>query len=510
MSPSRRRNPASIVRLSIVVLLLAAAAIASAATLPVRAADPTAAPTVEPAPEPTAEPTTEPTTEPTVEPGPTSTPTPDPIPSPDPASMPAPEPVASPVPTAPARPNPVATPTASLDEIPLYPLVTPAGPIRLTSFVSPHTSYTLTTDACGACHRAHTGRNATLLAQPASQTTLCYSCHDGSGANTDIQAAFTAPGIPPNQAATSSWYSHAPTCLECHQPHRADGTLAASSSSGWSASGAIIGAVGVAVSNGAAGVAPTYTLLTAGLSHEYQLCFRCHSGFTELAARDPAHPSRWALDKAIELNPANGSYHPIQAAGTNATGAMAASLAGGTLWQFTVGDTIRCSNCHGSPAKLGPSTSPDERLAPHASAYRGLLVAPYRDRLLKPAGEAFASADSALCFLCHSPEAFTVASSPTTNFPGHVQHMTAIGGFGSGGLDIDVAGAGQGNAVCAECHFRLHSTAFAVNPDDVDNPRLVNFAPNIQPFGGILRWSGPTDQSCTLTCHGKAHDGLGY
>lgn len=43
-----------------------------------------------------------------------------------------------------------------------------------------------------------------------------------------------------------------------------------------------------------------------------------------------------------------------------------------------------------------------------------------------------------------------------------------------------MAGAGQGNARCAECHFRSHG------PSD---------AP-----GG----------SCTLTCHGKDHQGVRY
>ena len=42
-------------------------------------------------------------------------------------------------------------------------------------------------DTCAACHRAHTAKAATLLAEP--QTELCYTCHGAAatGANTDVQ-----------------------------------------------------------------------------------------------------------------------------------------------------------------------------------------------------------------------------------------------------------------------------------------------------------------------------------
>ena len=99
------------------------------------------------------------------------------------------------------------------------------------------------------------------------------------------------------------------------------------------------------------------------------------------------------------------------------------------------------------------------------------------------------------------------SSSAPTNFSLHQKHLTIIGGKGNGGTDIDTPGAGQGNAVCAECHFRIHGTALAYQVGDRNNTRLVNFAPNVTPSGGVLRWT-PTvggGGSCTLTCHGKDH-----
>jgi hypothetical protein len=191
---------------------------------------------------------------------------------------------------------------------------------------------------------------------------------------------------------------------------------------------------------------------------------------------------------------------------------MAASLAGGSLWQFGVGDTVRCTHCHGDPSKAGAgaTTASDARLAPHASTQRGLLIAPYRDRALKPFGEAYAAADFGLCYLCHSAEPFTDPASTATNFGLHAQHVSGLVGRLAGDLDIDVAGAGQGLATCAECHFRLHSTALAVNAGDRDNTRLVNFAPNVEPYNGVLDWAAGPGGSCTLVCHGQVHDATPY
>ncbi|HEY6057854.1 MAG TPA: hypothetical protein VIV06_07465, partial [Candidatus Limnocylindrales bacterium] len=70
-----------------------------------------------------------------------------------------------------------------------------------------------------------------------------------------------------------------------------------------------------------------------------------------------------------------------------------------------------------------------------------------------------------------------------------------------------------GLATCAECHFRIHSTSFAVN-GQAAGTRLVNFAPNAGPtIDGDLGWRQKavgTPGSCTLTCHGQPHAPKGY
>ena len=121
------------------------------------------------------------------------------------------------------------------------------------------------------------------------------------------------------------------------------------------------GVSGVAVTNGPAGTAPTYSRIDGRMqpvTAEYQLCFKCHSGWTEQLANDPARPSRDRTDLGMAFNPENKAYHPVEAAGKNQTPKMADSLAGTSshkLWNLRTTDTISCTMCHTSSA--GPTSS---------------------------------------------------------------------------------------------------------------------------------------------------------
>ncbi len=374
---------------------------------------------------------------------------------------------------------------------------------------------------------------------------LCFLCHDGTGANSNIQNQFN--GLTPNDPSTSSYYSHPATavsshdtdeaqefagvsnrhsvCTDCHQAHNADSTLTTSTIRGWTVGGAIKGASGVAVANGAADTVPTYTWQRRG-TYEYQLCFKCHSGYTTLNAQEAGFPSRWALDKSVEFNPANLSYHPVEAVGKNQTPQMDVSLgnpatpggppgtAPGKLWTFNKGSVIRCENCHGPGTFANPA--PDAQIDNHASLNRGILLRSYKDRELKLAGDVYDPADSALCYLCHVEAPMRDVSGdsrPDTNFRFHGYHMSTMeSDTSSTATSIDTDGAGAGLAVCAECHFRIHGSSFPVD-GQAPASRLVNFAPNTQTFGGqigFVRRVGGASGSCTLTCHGKDHEPKEY
>ncbi len=177
-------------------------------------------------------------------------------------------------------------------------------------------------------------------------------------------------------------------CTDCHNPHSSfistGKPLSTMTATGWTASGRIQRVSGVAVTNGAAGQAPTsYTFLngvTDPLSAEYQLCFKCHSSYTTLPAG--------AADIALEFNPAVKSYHPVEAPGKNTSTAMANSLAGTSsykIWSFKVGDTVRCLHCHASGTKTEVTTSgstivpQDPHAVPNTSPNRdGILLLNYR------------------------------------------------------------------------------------------------------------------------------------
>ena len=137
---------------------------------------------------------------------------------------------------------------------------------------------------------------------------------------------------------------------------------------------------------------------------------------------------------------------------------------------------------------------------------------------------AYDAGDFALCYVCHGQAPFGPAASTIpadaasqTNFKYHSKHLTGVAGKGSPGTDIDTAGDGGGNAICAECHFRLHSTtnkvgAQVLTGDQSTGSRLVNFAPNVTAFGGVISWTstGTGSGSCTLTCHTVAHNNVSY
>jgi predicted CXXCH cytochrome family protein len=404
-----------------------------------------------------------------------------------------------------------------------------AGP-----FTSPHSTNDLISDSCAACHASHEAKGQWLVQTPSSPiATLCLRCHDGTGAVANVKAQLTAASLPANDPSTASWYSHPALatsthtsdgdpefagalnrhseCTDCHQPHLSDATLSKPVAGGWTAGGAIKGASSVAVTNGAANTVPTFTWQRTTTA-EYQLCFKCHSGYTTLPAQQAGSPSRWALDKAVEFNPANLSYHPVEAAGKNQTSTMAGSLSGtapGKLWTFTTSGLVRCQNCHGPSSATTPTA--DAQLDNHASANRGILLRNYRDRSLHIGNEPYAATDFALCYLCHAeaPMVDTSGNSRTdTAFRFHGYHLTIMGGIGSStDRSIDVDGAGSGNAVCAECHFRIHGSSYPVD-GQAPAKALVNFAPNIQPVGGQIRWVQKTSTqagSCTLRCHGKDH-----
>jgi predicted CXXCH cytochrome family protein len=434
-----------------------------------------------------------------------------------------------------------------------------------------HGPYTnMATDTCASCHRTHSSKQPEYLATAAQTSTqLCFSCHNGQGAPTTPNVLIQYQDALPNDATTRTYFQHDPTdvgthtpyfaddtgasipsdefastlnrqssCVDCHNPHNATITPPVETPTGWTASGLNQGASGVKVTNGAAGQAPTYELVGGALGaidREYQLCFKCHSSYTKLDNTGfETKPSLWWLDKGLELNPANPSFHPVEAPGTNSSVRMDRSLAGGSpykLWNLKSTSTVRCANCHATNAvndTPGPNQNPGQESPNHVSINAGILIRNYRSQLLntrpnRSSTQNYVNSDYALCFTCHTNLPFipTGGSTLATNFDDHRFHVSGLFNRGAvgAGTDINKDGDGAGNAICAECHFRLHSTATELDPatqsqaETLDGRRLVSFSPNVKPDqNGRLEFvRQPNGQTaCYLTCHGVDHSPKTY
>ena len=175
------------------------------------------------------------------------------------------------------------------------------------------------------------------------------------------------------------------------------------------------------------------------------------------------------------------------------------------VWTFTNTGIVRCLHCHSDYRLATPAAG--ARLAPHASQNRGNLMNNLRDRVLKSRNQAYCAADFALCYQCHAEAPFVDRSGNTrndTNLRLHGLHIFDIPNQGNGETDIDTAGARQGNAICGECHYRIHGQGANARGNSAGT-RLVSFAPNVVNNGdGQPQWNG-TARSCSLTYHGMNH-----
>lgn len=215
---------------------------------------------------------------------------------------------------------------------------------------------------CNDCHDPHGVRDtqgviASMLADRPAR--LCVRCHD------DIRSALSEP------------YVHAASCSDCHNAHKVIRDPAPSAAD--SSNNRLAGVTRVQVVNGGAGVAPVYRLIAAddpGDPLEYEVCFKCHSSYTKQRIGQ--------TDLARLTNPANASFHPIQAAGRD-TRIDPQSFVNG----FGADSRVTCGDCHG----------------PHGGSYRFLLKKSPDD----------------VCFECHLRDAYT-ANAPGSRFNGHALH----------------------------------------------------------------------------------------
>ncbi len=336
----------------------------------------------------------------------------------------------------------------------------------------PHTSFTnLADNACASCHRSHSAASDEWILNFAVEEDNCLVCHNGNVAATDVQSQFVLPfrhpieqtsGIhTPNEDPTLPMSQHV-ECSDCHAPHAATNLPAAAPI----ASGALRGATGTSI-NGQ----PVEPLI-----YEYELCFKCHGEFTMSSASITREHTQ--LDKRLQFDISNPSYHPVVAMGKNLD---VPSL----LPPLTTSSQIYCGDCHADDR--GPGAGGSAPSGPHGSNFPHILERRYNTL----DGVGFSESLYDLCFKCHSATSILGDES----FSKHDKHIR----------DKD--------APCSACHdpHGISST----QGNDINNSHLINFDLTIvfpEPVSGRLEFEdrGAFTGSCTLSCHGKVHDDETY
>jgi predicted CXXCH cytochrome family protein len=362
---------------------------------------------------------------------------------------------------------------------------------------------------CINCHAPHGWPDATntavkypvLLAD--REENVCFTCHDGNGPSQyNLFSVFQKAAIHPvsrtgmhtvgetNPGAFGVTNRHA-ECVDCHNPHQLKNGFAASG-----ASMRLAGVSRVVVTNGGAGTKPTYGFVTESDTNapfaDYQVCFKCHSGWTTLPAG--------SKDMSVIFNPSNQSAHPVEAPGRNTNTFMIASLTNGTgLPHLTITSLVTCADCHNNdqiPLTISLVSSYTGLIVrgPHgavsnASMSGSILRGSYR--LTQSA--TYSATNFSVCFVCHSPAPFPSSSTTQRNdtrFNWHGYHMVTE------------------HAACVDCHSDTHGTKLASVAGNTNYTRLVSFGPAVT---GTRTWNTTaTGGNCTLTCHGQGHSGNSY
>ncbi|MDH3475909.1 MAG: cytochrome c3 family protein [Rhodospirillales bacterium] len=331
---------------------------------------------------------------------------------------------------------------------------------------------TVAENACFNCHAPHNAATPARLIKDREERT-CFRCHDGSVAATDIEAEILKPYRHPVDLSsgihdpTEDFTGGAPgdhvECADCHQPHLTVNTPGAAPD----VPGAMLGVKGI---NSSGGPVPQ-------ARNEYEVCYKCHAD-NNVPATPVVTRKVFETNTRLEFDLANPSFHPVQGIGrNNNVPSLIAPLRETSL--------IYCTDCHGNDS--GPGNGGTAARGPHGSIYQGLLVRNY-STADNTAESPFAYD---LCYKCHDRTSILADES----FAEHDKHIV--------GEDTP----------CSACHDSHGISSIQGNP--TNNSHLINFdatiaRPNGRGMGPVFEDLGVFRGQCSLTCHGKDHDALGY
>lgn len=327
---------------------------------------------------------------------------------------------------------------------------------------------TVAQNGCGSCHMPHTAGEHQRLLNYTLEEDTCLVCHNANVAATNIENELVKPHRHPVQnyaavhdaaenVAAGGVQAHV-ECVDCHNPHQSN---AAPSPGAPRASGALAGVSGIDAAGQAVKASPNL----------YEICFKCH-GDANVLTTLPVTRQLAQLNTRLEFQPANPSFHPVEAQGVNAN---VPSL----LPPYTTASIITCVDCHNNDSLAGPK-------GPHGSSHEHLLERAYT--IADNTTESPLAYE--LCYKCHSRTSILGDQS----FRLHNHHVAAQ------------------KAPCSACHD-AHGIS-VTQGNAVNNSHLINFDLTIvQPDSlGRLAYEnlGTATGRCFLTCHGVPHEPRTY
>lgn len=359
-------------------------------------------------------------------------------------------------------------------------------------------------NGCNACHMPHNATGAVrLLRGPNEQD--CIACHNGgtnlSPAIPNVFAEFAKIGHPfttgnsTHDAAENVLLNqnrHS-TCADCHNGHAAQRVDTFPPAPGIRVSQ--INIAGISATDGVTVVYPA--------TNEFESCLRCHGTstgkvsnpiFGYIPIRAVAAPDPLNVIPQFSINAT--SSHPV-------THPRSSPFNQPSLRQYMVnidgisqgramGSQILCSDCHNSDdnREFGGAGAN----GPHGSKFTHILERRYEFSQASSPGQLitnlFPNPDLTvngpygLCGKCHDLNLLMTNSS----FTEHSRHIND--GF-----------------TCSTCHT---SHGMGASSPYISGERLVNFDMNVvAPNGSTPISYNRASNSCSLTCHGHAHQGTG-
>lgn len=362
---------------------------------------------------------------------------------------------------------------------------------------------------CGECHESHGSDYPALQRYQEDTTTVdgeCLRCHNHSqvlGApdiKSDLLAATSHPtltvtGVHKNTEDYTKLEKRHAECADCHDVHQA------------TRGKPLVGVSGVIPDyTGAAlwSIPKSYTF-TKEITHEYELCFKCHSYFS-YGNTPPSSPSgKFAeTDPSVEFNPNNKSYHAViggskipefDSDGDRKPDTYYGKFTNG--WSAT--SPMKCTDCHGSPSNIR---------GPHGSQYAFILKAPW-DPDTGDSGKhgtgGLLSGDtrSHLCFKCHDYNFYAGRDEGSATIRSKFSGSCGCDGGGRYSYNLHAFHVGEKGYACAACHGAIphgyKERGILVQRDD---PLPYSFGSKLK----IYTWRNPgewTKPSCdhSSPCH---------